>query len=128
MRSQSLKGRPVDGWEYEPLNKEWPADSGAKDGVFEEWPVDNPKPGARPVGVRTEAPRSEMQPVDDTASERKSRNGPVADPRIAIGPVPPITNEIEVTGCRMCQSDKYPTPRGWRRDGPDDRGRAGHRA
>ena len=90
-----LKGRPVDGWEYEPLNNERPADSGAEDEMFEEWPVDNPKPGARPVGVRTEAPRSEKQPVDDTASEQISRNGPVADPRIAIGPVPPKTKAVQ---------------------------------
>ena len=54
-----LKGRPVDDGEYEPLNNEQPADSGAKDEMFKKRPVDNPKPGARPVGVRTEAPRSE---------------------------------------------------------------------
>ena len=90
-----LKGRPVDGWEYEPLNNEQPADSGAKDEMFEEWPVDHPKPEIRPVGVRTKAPRSERQPVDDTASERISRNGPVADSRIAIGQVPPITKEVQ---------------------------------
>ena len=63
--------------------------------MFEEGPVDTPKPGARPVGVRTEAPRSEKQPVDDTASEQISRNGPVADPRIAIGPVPPRMKEVQ---------------------------------
>ena len=95
VEAPKLKGRPVDGWEYEPLNNEWPANSGAKDEMFVERPVDNPKPGARPVGVRTEAPRSEKQPVDDTASEQISRNGPVADPRIAIGPVPPRTKEVQ---------------------------------
>ena len=90
-----LKGRPVDGWEYEPLNNERPANSGAKDEKFEEGPVDHPKPGTRPVGVRMKAPRSERQPVDDTASERISRNGPVADSRIAIGQVPPITKKVQ---------------------------------
>ena len=90
-----LKGRPVDGWEYELLDNERPADSGAKDEMFEEWPVDHPKPRIRPVGVRTKAPRSERQPVEDTASERISRNGPVADSRIAIGQVPPIMKEVQ---------------------------------
>ena len=48
-----LKGRQVDGWEYEPLNNERPANSGAKDEKFEEGPVDHPKPGTRPVGEGT---------------------------------------------------------------------------
>ena len=62
--------------------------------VSEERPVDNPKPMARPVDVRTEEPRSGVKPVDDTPYERMPRNGPIADPRIAIGPVTPITNEL----------------------------------
>ena len=90
-----LKGRPVDDGEYDPFNNEQPGDSGAKDEMFEKRPVDNPKPGVRPVGVKTEAPRSEKQPVDDTASEGISRNGPVADARIAIGRVPPMTKDVE---------------------------------
>ena len=68
---------------------------GLRTRCFEKRPVDNPKPGVRPVGVKTEAPRSEKQPVDDTASERISRNGPVADARIAIGRVPPMTKDVQ---------------------------------
>ena len=78
-----LKGQPVDGWEYEPLNNERPAHSGAKDEMFGKGPVDYPQSGTRPVGVRMKAPRSERQPGEDTASKRISRHGQV----------PPITEE-----------------------------------
>ena len=78
-----LKGRPVDGWEYEPLNDERPAHSGAKDEMFDEGPVDHPQSGTRPVGVRIKTPRSERQPGEDTASKRILRDGQV----------PPITEE-----------------------------------
>ena len=64
-----LKGRPVDGWEYEPLNDERPAHSGAKDEMFDEGPVDHPQSGTRP--------RSERQPGEDTASKRILRDGQV---------------------------------------------------
>ena len=76
------------------MQKERPVGSKAKDVVSEERPVDNPKPMAKPVDVRAEGPRSGAKPVDDEAYERMPRNGPIADPRIAIGPVKPIMNEL----------------------------------
>ena len=71
-----------------------PAGSKAKDVVPEELPVDNPKPMGKPVDVRAEKPRSGATPGDDEAYEPMPRNGPIADPRIAIGPVKPIMYEL----------------------------------
>ena len=71
-----------------------PVGSKAKDVVPEERPVDNPKPMGKPVDVRAEEPRSEAKPGDDEAYEPMPQNGPIADPRIAIGPVKPIMYEL----------------------------------
>ena len=78
-----LTGRPVAGWEYEPLNDERPAHSGAQDEMSDEEPVDHPQSGTRPVGVRIKTPRSERQPGEDTASKRI----------FGDGRGPPITEE-----------------------------------
>ena len=89
-----LKGRPADGWEYEPLQRVRPAGSKAKDVVPEERPVDNPKPMGKLVDLRTQEPRSGVTPGDDEAYEPMPRNGPIADARIAIGPVKPMMYEV----------------------------------
>ena len=83
VEAPGLKGRPVASWEYEPLNDERPANSGAQDEMSDDEPVDHPQSGTRPVGVRIKTPRSERQPGEDTASERMLRDGRV----------PPITKE-----------------------------------
>ena len=71
-----------------------PAGSKAKDVVPESRPVDNPKPMGKLVDLRTEEPRSGATPGDDEAYEPMPRNGPIADPRIAIGPVKPMMYEV----------------------------------
>ena len=69
-----LKGRPVDGWEYEPLHDERPAHSGAKEVIFGERLVEHPQSGTRPVGSGIKAARSDRQPGEDTASKQISRD------------------------------------------------------
>ena len=69
-----LKGRPIDGWEYEPLIDERPAYSGAKDEIIGEGLVEHPQYGTRPAAIGLKAARSDRQPGEDTASKRISRD------------------------------------------------------
>ena len=67
-----LRGRPIDGWEYEPLIDERPAHSGAEEDLIGEELVEYPESGTRPAAVGLMTARSDGLPVEDTASNRIS--------------------------------------------------------
>ena len=67
-----LRGRPIDGWEYEPLIDERPAHSGAEEELIGEELVEYPESGTRPAAVGLRTARSDRLPVEDTASKRIS--------------------------------------------------------
>ena len=63
-----LKGRPIDGWEYEPLLDERPAHSGAEDESIGNKLVEDTESSARPADDELKTARSDRQPGKDTAS------------------------------------------------------------
>ena len=63
-----LKGRPIDGWEYEPLIHERPAHSGAEDESIENKLVEDTESSARPADDELKTDHSDRQPGKDTAS------------------------------------------------------------
>ena len=63
-----MKGRPIDGWEYEPLIHERPAHSGAEDESIENKLVEDTESSARPADDELKTDRSDRQPGKDTAS------------------------------------------------------------
>ena len=67
-----LKGRPIDGWEYEPLLDERPAHSGAEDESIENKLVEDTESSARPADDELKTARSDKQPVKDTESTGNS--------------------------------------------------------
>ena len=64
-----LKGRPIDGWEYEPLLDERPAHSGAEDESIGNKLVEDTESSARPADDELKTDRSDRQPGKDTASK-----------------------------------------------------------
>ena len=62
-----LKGRPIDGWEYEPLLDERPAHSGAEDESIGNKLVEDTESSARPADDELKTARSDRQPGKDTA-------------------------------------------------------------
>ena len=67
-----LKGRPMDGWEYEPLIDERPAHSGAEDESIGKKLVEDTESSTRPAAAGLKTARSDRQPGEDTASKRIS--------------------------------------------------------
>ena len=67
-----LKGRPIDGWEYEPLLDERPAHSGAEDKSIGNKLVEDTESSARPADDKLKTARSDKQPVKDTESTGNS--------------------------------------------------------
>ena len=67
-----LKGRPIDGWEYEPLIDERPAHSGAEDESIGKKLVEDTESSTRPAAAGLKTARSDRQPGEDTASKRIS--------------------------------------------------------
>ena len=63
-----MKGRPIDGWEYEPLLDERPAHSGAEDESIGNKLVEDTESSARPADDDLKTARSDRQPEKDTAS------------------------------------------------------------
>ena len=63
-----LKGRPIDGWEFEPLIHERPAHSGAEDESIENKLVEDTESSARPADRELKTDRSDRQPGNDTTS------------------------------------------------------------
>ena len=63
-----LKGRPIDGWEYEPLLDERPAHSGAEDESIGNKLVEDTESGTRPADDELRTAGSDRQPGKDTAS------------------------------------------------------------
>ena len=63
-----LKGRPIDGWEFEPLIHERPAHSGAEDESIENKLVEDTESSARPADKELTTDRSDRQPGNDTTS------------------------------------------------------------
>ena len=88
------KGRPVDGWEYEPIQRERPVGAKANELMPEERSVDNPTLVGRPVDIEAEEPMSGATPVDEEACEPMPQNRPIADPSLAIRPVNLMTYEL----------------------------------
>ena len=62
------KGRPIDGWEYEPLLDERPAHSGAEDESIGNKLVEDTESSARPADDELKTARSDRQPIKDTES------------------------------------------------------------
>ena len=67
-----LKGRPIDGREYEPLINERPAHSGAEDESIGKKLVEDTESSTRPAAAGLKTARSDRQPGEDTASKRIS--------------------------------------------------------
>ena len=63
-----LKGRPIDGWEFEPLIHERPAHSGAEDESIENKLVEDTESSTRPADRELTTDRSDRQPGNDTTS------------------------------------------------------------
>ena len=63
-----LKGRPIDGWEFEPLIHERPAHSGAEDESIENKLVEDTESSTRPADRELTTDRSVRQPGNDTTS------------------------------------------------------------
>ena len=63
-----LEGRPIVGWEYEPLLDERPAHSGAEDESIGNKLVGDTESSARPADDELKTARSDRQPGKDTAS------------------------------------------------------------
>ena len=89
-----LKGRPADGWEYEPLHRVRPAGYKAKNVVTEERPDGNQGPMGKLMDTRTQEPRSGAMPGNDEAYEPMPRKGPIAILGSVIGPVKPMIYDV----------------------------------
>ena len=89
-----LKGRPVDGWEYEPLYKVRPADYKVRTAMPEERTEYTQDPMGKPVSTRTQKPRSEAAPDNDETYEPIPRKGPIAILGSVIGPVKPMRYDV----------------------------------
>ena len=63
-----LKGRPIDGWEFEPLIHERPAHSGAEDESIGNKLVEDTESSTRPADRELTTDRSDRQPGNDTTS------------------------------------------------------------
>ena len=63
-----LKGRPIYGWEFEPLIHERPAHSGAEDESIENKLVEDTESSARPADKELTTDRLDRQPGNDTTS------------------------------------------------------------
>ena len=91
---QTLRASPVETLVYKPIPRERPSWEKPYGLRPRERLVDNPKPMGKLVDLWTQEPRSGVTPGDDEAFEPMPRNGPIADARIAIGPVKPMMYEV----------------------------------